>query len=195
MFNQGYAKSSHRPLFIGLVSEKFCSLTPRIPVYHRLSIYGFFLELFNQTNPWPNVFFPVNPGPGISSVFFFRTRATKRAIKRSWGNEVKRCCHFGAQKRLQKDPGKACVVFRVHPKKWKTIMFSPRCGGFPSHGGAPSYHPAVLDDHDLALKQPRWLGDQHRCWEITCYIHIGYMRYGHLSHHGDSMSVCTGHTY
>ena len=71
MFHQGYAKSSHRPLFIGLVSEKFCSLTPRIPVYHRLSIYGFFLELFNQTNPWPNVFFPVNPGPGIFSVFCF----------------------------------------------------------------------------------------------------------------------------
>ena len=69
MFHQGYAKSSHRPLFIGLVSEKFCSLTPRIPVYHRLSIYGFFWNC--STKPTRDPTFSSPSTQGLEFLRFF----------------------------------------------------------------------------------------------------------------------------
>ena len=44
-------------------------------------------------------------------------------------------------------------------------------GGVPSHEGTQN-HPVVMDDHDLLMKQPWWLGDPPRCKNPTNRIYI-----------------------
>ena len=43
------------------------------------------------------------------------------------------------------------VCWNVHILSTPGWLFIYINGGFPSHGGAPSHHPVVTDDHDLVL--------------------------------------------
>ena len=60
------------------------------------------------------------------------------------------------------------IVFSIDLREVAICQY--RFGGVPSQG--TQNHPVVMDDHDLLMKQPWWLGDPPRCKNRTNRIYI-----------------------
>ena len=140
-----------------------------------------------------NVFFP-DPEPGASSVGFFRTRATKRAIKRSCGKSS--AATLGPSG-LQQDPGKkyeknhcSCAV-RIRKKNHerRSGVQPGRCGGFPKWWCR--YHPVVWPWQGDFINDARFDGQRRgKQWLIMGYTDIHVDTYVYMCMYSHA-HICT----